>query len=136
LPNKICIKCNTDKPTYLFNAAGGNASGISNRCKECDLIYQKEYRNKNRKLVTERDRAKRNQRKLNVVISLGNMCSVCLKSYPIECYDLHHVDPKTKEYIVSMHWLKSIDKIESEVAKCVLVCANCHRTLHKGVTCE
>jgi hypothetical protein len=47
------------------------------------------------------------------------------------CLDFHHVDGK-KEINVSLVTKRawSIERLKAEVAKCVILCANCHRKEH------
>jgi hypothetical protein len=44
----------------------------------------------------------------------------------------HHVDPSQKRFNLNMAWKKHVGKeaIFEEMAKCELICANCHRILH------
>ena len=49
--------------------------------------------------------------------------------------DLHHVDESKKSFDMSSHGLtRSWERIKKEADKCVLLCANCHREIHAGVT--
>ena len=49
--------------------------------------------------------------------------------------DFHHLDPNKKSFGLSKKGLThSWEKIKSEIDKCILVCANCHRELHAGIT--
>jgi len=59
-------------------------------------------------------------------------CKYCPEDHP-GCLDFHHRDPSEKTLDVSRivrdrGW--SIGRIEIEIAKCDVVCANCHRKLH------
>ena len=45
--------------------------------------------------------------------------------------DYHHVDPNTKEYDVATMHFASDEKVESEIAKCVVLCRKCHRRRHR-----
>jgi|TARA_R100000655_G_scaffold21572_2_gene44144 hypothetical protein len=59
---------------------------------------------------------------------LSNPCIACGESNPI-VLEFDHVDPKTKRNSVSnmaTHGY-SIEAIEKEIEKCVILCANCHR---------
>jgi hypothetical protein len=48
--------------------------------------------------------------------------------------DYHHLDPSIKERGVSqMISGNSWKKIEEEISKCILVCANCHRKIHEDL---
>jgi hypothetical protein len=46
--------------------------------------------------------------------------------------DFHHRDANLKEISVSRMWHTgwSIERIRAEIAKCDILCANCHRVLH------
>jgi hypothetical protein len=48
--------------------------------------------------------------------------------------DLHHVDPKAKEFSINSGW-KSVgyEKLQREIDKCIPLCAICHRLLHAGM---
>jgi len=49
--------------------------------------------------------------------------------------DFHHIDPKEKEFGLSVKRLtRSWEKMKKELDKCVLICANCHREVHAGIT--
>ena len=58
-------------------------------------------------------------------------CERCLETHPA-CLEFHHREPKKKEIVVSkaLDWGWSIERILTEIAKCDVVCANCHRKLH------
>ena len=49
-------------------------------------------------------------------------------------YDFHHLDQKTKLFgIGSNSTTRSKQAYADEAKKCVLVCANCHRKIEKGL---
>jgi len=57
-------------------------------------------------------------------------CSKCGFSHPA-AIDFHHVNPKEKE--IGLDRLArncAWDRIEKELAKCIVLCANCHRIHH------
>lgn len=59
-------------------------------------------------------------------------CGRCPEDEPY-CLDFHHKDPKEKETTMAraIHYGWSIERIEKEIAKCEVLCANCHRKVHK-----
>lgn len=59
--------------------------------------------------------------------SLG--CSICGYNKCGAALDWHHIDPNSKERKLGIRSYFSKLGIE-ERAKCILVCANCHRELH------
>lgn len=64
-------------------------------------------------------------------------CEQCGESHP-DCLDFHHNDPAQKEMclyqISSSGWGQK--RILNEVAKCRVLCANCHRKLHSKMRAE
>lgn len=81
--------------------------------------------------VTERRRKLR----LQAVEYLGGKCRVCGYSKCDKALEFHHIDADGKEFGISQDGkTRSWDRIEKEIAKCVLLCANCHREVHAGKT--
>lgn len=67
----------------------------------------------------------------NYVKSYG--CASCGENR-LPCLDLHHFDPASKEYnIAHLITYGSMAKLKAELAKCIVLCANCHRLLHSIV---
>ena len=56
-------------------------------------------------------------------------CAVCGECR-VDCLDLHHRVTALKSFELSHARDRSIDKIDVELAKCDVLCANCHRVLH------
>jgi hypothetical protein len=57
-------------------------------------------------------------------------CEVCGENHPA-CLEFHHLDPKTKKFSVSRpHSRPSLKGLKEEIAKCRVLCANCHRKEH------
>ncbi|MHB8631758.1 MAG: hypothetical protein ACYC9W_07515, partial [Candidatus Limnocylindria bacterium] len=49
-------------------------------------------------------------------------------------FEFHHLDARTKSFAISHDGItRRWEKIEAELAKCVLLCANCHRETHAGL---
>ncbi len=63
-------------------------------------------------------------------------CRYCGESDPT-CLDFHHRNPKEKEFLLSLAVARaSLERIKAEVAKCDVLCANCHRKLHAAEKLE
>ncbi len=58
-------------------------------------------------------------------------CSRCPESHPA-CIDFHHVDPSTKKDAIGrlVQEARSKNAVLRELAKCIPLCANCHRKEH------
>lgn len=52
-----------------------------------------------------------------------------------KCLEFHHVKPKDKKAAVStLVWYgATIEAVRAEIAKCIVLCCNCHRKIHNGV---
>jgi hypothetical protein len=49
----------------------------------------------------------------------------------LQCLDLHHRDPSLKLFSISQMLDKvGVEKLQTELEKCDVLCANCHRDLH------
>lgn len=72
----------------------------------------------------------RRQKKSKAVASRGGVCAKCLGSFPDYVFEFHHVVPEEKEHTPSKLFMLSDSKIEQELAKCVMVCSNCHKIIH------
>ena len=61
----------------------------------------------------------------------GKKCSMCSETHPA-CLSFHHKDPKTKLFCVaeSPRLGLTIQQVMDEIAKCELICHNCHSKLH------
>lgn len=68
-------------------------------------------------------------RKRRAIQLLGGACQDCgFKTDFLAVYDFDHREPSEKEFEVSrLCRTASWERIEKELAKCDLVCANCHR---------
>ncbi|MEI6478005.1 MAG: hypothetical protein WCO52_03390 [bacterium] len=66
-------------------------------------------------------------------IKMNASCEACGENDPC-CLDFHHRDPGTKEATIAgiarqKSW--KMERIMAEIAKCAILCANCHRKYHK-----
>jgi predicted transcriptional regulator len=67
--------------------------------------------------------------KLKLVEKKGGKCERCGYNKCIDALEFHHIDPNKKDFSVSgKSW--SLEKLEKEVEKCILVCSNCHKEIH------
>lgn len=76
----------------------------------------------------------RKRTKDRIVEAFGNKCCICGGKFSQEIYDLHHVDPKQKKFSLGSirSNSKAWNKIVEELRKCIMVCSNCHRSIHYG----
>ena len=89
-------------------------------CKKCANRIRQEDRNKKRKEL-----------KAKAIQYLGGKCQKCGYDKCSGALEFHHKNRNEKdkaihELLDKPNW----EKLEKELKKCVLVCANCHREIH------
>ncbi len=99
-------------------------------------IGNKDDRNEDMSTIEQRreyQRKKRARRKVFLNTLKVNGCSLCEEKHPATL-DFHHRDPSSKEGTISdLIDTGSDEKFYAEVAKCIIICANCHRKQHYDV---
>lgn len=83
----------------------------------------------NRRFVEARRRRELRER---AVAYLGGKCRICGYSKCLAALDFHHVETWLKDFTISDR-MTSFEVIRSELDKCELLCANCHREVHDGM---
>ncbi len=93
--------------------------------------YQREYQRENRSKLTAKKAERRQAQREFINGFKSKPCADCGGSFPACVMDFHHVRG-AKKYEVSRlaKMSASWDTIRSEIAKCVLLCSNCHRIRH------
>lgn len=54
-------------------------------------------------------------------------CMDCGNSFPPECMDFDHRPNEVKKFHIGQEVTKALKTLKEEIAKCDVVCANCHR---------
>ena len=125
---KRCPRCQATKPVSEFPVrARGSPDSF---CRACAKAYFHEYYLKNKALYVAR--AARHSKKMQEVLRVGKdkPCADCGRKYPYYVMDYDHRDGETKLCNVSaLHARRrvSMRTLLAEIAKCDVVCANCHR---------
>jgi len=61
----------------------------------------------------------------------GSRCEICGYDQCIDALEFHHKNPTHKDFGISNKgYTRSRKKVQEELDKCVMICANCHRELH------
>lgn len=68
-----------------------------------------------------------NQKKKNLIDRLKNVpCCDCSKTFPVYVMEFDHLYGKKKYTIAALISKLGIKKLQEELKKCEVVCANCH----------
>jgi len=105
-----------------------------NRDPEAYYLYHRAYYLAHRE-KWQRDAKKRmtlwRDRKARCVEYKGGRCERCGYDHCHAALEFHHRDPSQKEFIVSNAGTRRITaRVQTELDKCELLCANCHREAH------
>lgn len=91
------------------------------------------WRENNKEYIKIKQREDKRKRKEQAIDYLGGKCHSCGGTFHPAIFEFHHIDPTTKgdkdpSKCLSLSW----QKLQIELDKCILVCANCHRLIHHG----
>lgn len=128
---KYCGSCKKTKSISLFSKNPTKKDGLQTKCKECQKRYSRAHYKENKQLYLNHNK-KAKQTKKEFVDSGKTKCCKCGES-ELCCLDYHHLDESTKLFELSKYHLHTLVKIKAEIAKCIVVCANCHRKIHNGI---
>ncbi len=135
MPEKICGKCKRNLPLFEFyqRKSGERATKYYEKCKECMKLRGRQYYHLNRDqqlplAIARRQRSYAIKRKFIDEIK-SQPCADCGKRFASCAMDFDHRDGQEKlaniAHMGVRNW--SLEKIKSEIKKCDIVCANCHR---------
>jgi DNA-directed RNA polymerase subunit RPC12/RpoP len=82
------------------------------------------------------DAVARRRRKVKetLVGEAGGRCALCGYARCVRALSFHHLDPLTKRFGLAEGGLaRSLSEARAEVAKCVLLCSNCHAEVEAGM---
>jgi len=98
------------------------------------MPYKRTYADRAEYLIRAVSKRRKKLREM-VIKYKGGKCILCGYHKYLGAFDLHHSSDSKKEFGLSEGGLtRSWEKIKKEADKCILVCANCHREIHSGVT--
>ncbi|MFA6022894.1 MAG: hypothetical protein WC781_02280 [Candidatus Pacearchaeota archaeon] len=84
-----------------------------------------------RKYNIEAVSRRRKEIRLKAILHLGGKCMKCGYSKYPEVLEFHHRNPLQKDFNISRKGhCRSWSRVKTEIEKCDLLCANCHRETH------
>ena len=117
------------------------------QCKDCgveltvDNTYKRSGRKANfpvgyyrrcKKCYNEQRQRRTNRNRDDIISRMGGKCCRCGYNKCQAALELHHTDPTQKDPDTTRHLRHITDpaRLQSELEKCILLCANCHREEH------
>lgn len=127
---KKCNKCNIYKEYNEFHYRKNAKDGYSGYCRNCKNEIRRKYIRGNSIHINATIRAKnKKQEYVNEIKKSG--CINCGYTKCLKALTFHHINPKTKLNTISnLVCSGSLQNIIDEIAKCIILCQNCHHELH------
>ena len=124
-----CSRCRTALPEVAFAPSQWVAT-TGAWCRDCRRAYSRERvaEDPNYFLRYQLARRRRNNDRI-ARLKAERGCLKCGFRHPA-ALDFHHRDPAHKKYLISRSWQCKWETILAEIAKCDLLCSNCHRIEH------
>ena len=147
---KRCPRCAMFKHHHDFNVSSSSHDGLQAYCRECNRAYQREWHSRNadrrrvdavrNNLLNREDKKRQNARNRQEKKELLDAyksergCMVCGVTVPevgVEQLHFHHLPGRRKSFGLGSngknHGMKTL---LVEMAKCEVVCVECHRLHH------
>ena len=125
--NQDCSEINPQSISN-FNKRAKSPDGLQIYCKTCNSDKLKaHYKNQPERYKEKNKRRKRSRQEFIIAYLLGHPCIDCGES-DIVVLEFDHVrGSKRKELATLVLDGVSLETLKEEIAKCDVVCANCHR---------
>jgi len=125
--HKNCSGCHLVKPVEEFNFKY-RAKGIRHLyCRECGKRQTRSHYKRNKRSYLKRNLRAYAERRQLVLEAKSRPCADCGIQYPYYVMDFDHKDGRLKEFALNTVHRVTKRAILREIAKCDVVCANCHR---------
>ena len=129
---KRCSRCDAIKPLGAFHRNRKTREGVQAYCRECNIEVAKRFHAENsehcrQRIATRARRILDVNRRLLFDYLVAHPCVDCGEDDPV-VLDFDHVTSDKVANVSELVFLhKTWEVIAAEIAKCEVVCANCHR---------
>ena len=128
---KTCARCRRVLPLREFPLRRKDGTKRYGHCRACKAAYQRQWYERNaarhRANTAAARRAQREKNKLIVWAAKSVPCADCGRRYPPYVMDFDHVRGSKVGNISHLKVRSTSAALLAEIAKCEVVCANCHR---------
>ncbi len=129
MKSKVCAECDKRKLIKYFAANKGRRSGVQPYCRKCQKARMKSHYERNKDAYKARAYAAKKAVRDLIRSEKNRPCMDCGNVFHFSAMDFDHRAPKEKRFSIGA-WGRpqsAIHKVRAEIAKCDVVCANCHR---------
>ncbi|MBV9279507.1 MAG: hypothetical protein JOZ41_05460 [Chloroflexi bacterium] len=131
-PVKRCSKCGLAQPIEAFAFKNTAQGKRHSNCKTCQKVMKdRHYRNNRSRHIAQVTQRERDIAGRILALKSQGHCVFCGFAHPAALH-FHHRDPVDKRFGIAeapqlgYRW----ERILAEIAKCDLICANCHSIIH------
>lgn len=139
---KTCTKCKETKPLESFAKQSDGPKGRASWCKPCKTTqvkarYASNKEHRERVKAYNRERRAANAKRLSDY-KLEQGCNDCGYAAHPAALEFDHLPEYEKEFTISAKTSYNWGRLQSEIDKCEVVCANCHavRTANRREACQ
>jgi 5-methylcytosine-specific restriction endonuclease McrA len=134
---KICSICGVAKSEQEFFYRNKLAEKLHAQCKNCYVLKRRQiwrdhyykYGSGYRERAVERSRRIKDALRGQMMQYLSDKGCVSCGNTDIRVLEFDHIDPKTKSFSIARAIASTLswENILKEIAKCQILCANCHK---------
>lgn len=123
--------------SFALGEFSGALERLLREAEKCDLVCANCHRIRHAALWSvslDPVVSHRRRRKVKAVSHMGSACYACGRAGLPALFEFHHWNADEKDFAISDSGIPHRwTKVVAELAKCVMLCANCHREVHAGV---
>lgn len=129
MANQVCTKCGQAKDEECFSWKSKAKGKRHSACKECFTTYSHRHYEKHRQRYLDKSvKLRQSVKEWLCELKASTPCADCGKCFPYYVMDFDHIsDDKAIEISKMYGRVTSWSAIRREIAKCEIVCSNCHR---------
>ena len=133
METKQCPACGKTKQKSDFSKNAARYDGLQAQCKQCKKASDAKHYSENKEKQLQRNKDNRKACLQEVAeYKAKSGCKVCGERESC-CLDFHHPNDDKETGVSVLACAACRNKLWKEIAKCVVVCANCHRKIHAGL---
>lgn len=126
---KLCTRCGQVKPLSAFAKNAARKDRAHSRCKACraEIDHERYEVKVGRAVPREPQRSERGRTAWMASLKEGRPCTDCGQVFPSQVMQWDHLPGHEKLGDISVaFWGRTREEVLAEIAKCDLVCTNCH----------
>ena len=122
--------CDKILPVKNFKQNSKRKDGLQSQCISCQKEYRRKHYLKNKKKYIDKSKKWRKEfRQWWKEYKKQFSCIRCGENHPA-CIQFHHINDDKENDVAYFVGIGNLKKVLDEIAKCMVLCANCHAKEH------